>query len=158
MSSMTKLKKLLVNALLLILTLLTTVNLAKATSMSFTVPGGGTENKTMNLSIDDHVLIEFSIVGSSEKAINFSMTYPNGTTRYFGEIGTFPPYSFVCTSEGEYTLVFSNKDSLEDKLVVLEYEIEHYILGMPQMLFLVIIIVLVCVAAVAAFIFMGKPR
>jgi hypothetical protein len=150
---MTKLKKLLVNALLIILTLSATANLVKATSMTFTVPGRGTENKTINLMIDDHVLIEFTVVGS----INFSMTYPNGTTQPFGEKGTFN-HPFICTLEGEYTLTFSNKDSLEDKLVVLEYEIEHYILGMPQMLFLAIIIVLVCVAAVAAFIFMGKPR
>jgi hypothetical protein len=150
---MTKLKKLLVNALLIILTLLTTLNFAKATSMTFTVPAGGTENKTINLSTDDHVLIQFTIVGT----VNFSITYPNGTTRPLGETGTFHD-SFVCTSEGNCTLTFSNKDSLEDKLVVLEYEIEHYILGMPQMLFLTIIIVLVCVAAVAAFIFMGKPH
>lgn len=53
---------------------------------------------------------------------------------------------------------FSNTDSLEDKLVTLDYEIEHYIFGMPQMLFLAIIIVLVCIAAVAAFILMGKQH
>lgn len=53
---------------------------------------------------------------------------------------------------------FPTFGSSEDKLVSLDYEVQHYIFGMPQMLFLTIIIVLVCVAAVAVFILMGKPR
>jgi len=66
--------------------------------------------------------------------------------------------SFVCDLEGEYLLRFSNVDSPVDKLVTLECEVEHYIFGVPQMLFLTIIIVLICVAAVAVFVLMGKPR
>jgi len=46
----------------------------------------------------------------------------------------------------------------EDKLVTLDYEIQHYIFGIPQMLFLTIIIVLISVAAVATFILMEKPH
>lgn len=53
---------------------------------------------------------------------------------------------------------FSNSASSEDRLVSLDYEVQHYILGMPQMLFLTAVIVVVCVAAVAVFILMGKPR
>jgi len=63
-----------------------------------------------------------------------------------------------CDEAGEYVLHFSNTDASEDKLVTLNYEIQHYIFGIPQMLFLTIIIVLVCVGAVATFILMGKTR
>ncbi len=46
----------------------------------------------------------------------------------------------------------------ENKLVTSDYEIQHYIFGIPQMLFLTTIIVLVSVTAVATFILMGKPH
>jgi hypothetical protein len=84
------------------------------------------------------------------------MVYPNGTAKDFGMEGDFH-YSFVCDAEGEYFLLFLNPSSGE-KLVALDYEIDHYIFGIPQMLFLAIIIAVICVAAVAVFIFMGKPR
>lgn len=75
----------------------------------------------------------------------------------FDKVGYFH-YPFVCDVEGEYVLHFSNIDSTEDKFVALDSEVQHYIFGIPQMLFLIIIIVIVCVGAVAVFILMGKPR
>jgi len=75
----------------------------------------------------------------------------------YSKVGTVS-YPFVCDEAGEYFLHFSNTDTSEDKLVTLDYEIQHYIFGIPQMLFLTIIIVLVSVAAVATFILMGKPH
>jgi hypothetical protein len=133
------------------------IQFAEATAMNFTVPAGEEITKIINLSIDDHVVIKFTVIGQTEHTLNFSITYPNGTVQAFGKTGDFS-YPFVCNQEGQHILNFSNTDSLEDKLVTLDYEVDHYILGMPQMLFLTILIVLVCIAAVAAFIFMGKPR
>jgi hypothetical protein len=75
----------------------------------------------------------------------------------FDKVGYFH-YPFVCDAEGEYVLHFSNAGSSEDRLVTLDYEVDHYIFGIPQMFFLTIIIAIVCVAAVAVFIFMGKPH
>ena len=66
-------------------------------------------------------------------------------------------YPFVCDEAGEYLLHFSDTDTSENRLVTLDYEIQHYIFGIPQMLFLTLIIVLVCMGAVATFILMGKP-
>jgi len=133
------------------------VQLAEATTMNFTVYGGEEVTRSIRLAVDDHVLIKFTVVAQSDKTLHVYMTYPNGTVQEFGEMG-FYTYTFVCDVEGEYVLHFSNKDSLENKFVTLDYQVEHYIFGIPQMLFLTIIIVLVCVAAVAAFILMGKPR
>jgi len=150
-------RKLLILFLLAGIVFLIIVQFAEATSMSFTVHAGKEETKTINLAVEDRVLIRFTIVGSSDNALYFSITYPNGTEKNFGKRGDFHD-SFVCDTDGECILHFSNIGSTEDKLVTLDYEVQHYIFGVPQMLFLTIIIVLVCVAAVAVFILMGKPR
>ena len=133
------------------------VQFAEATTMNFTVHSGEDVPKSISLAVEDHVLIRFTVVGPSDSALYFYISYRNGTEKEFGKVGYFH-YPFVCDAEGEYVLHFSNIDSTEDKLVTLDYEVQHYIFGIPQMLFLTIIIVLVCVAAVAAFILMGKPR
>jgi hypothetical protein len=150
-------RKLLILFLLAQIVFLIIVQFAEATSMSFTVHAGKEETKTINLAVEDRVLIKFTIVGSSDNALYFSITYPNGTEKNFGKRGDFHD-SFVCDTDGECILHFSNTGSTEDKLITLNYEVEHYIFGVPQMLFLTIIIVVVCVAAVATFILMGKPR
>lgn len=132
------------------------VQVAEATAMYFTVHGRDEVTKSLNLAVEDHVLIRFN-VGVSESSIHFYMTYPNRTEKDFGNVSDFN-YSFVCNADGEYALHFSNVGSLEDRSITLDYEIDHYIFGIPQMLFLAMIIAIVCVAAVAVFIFMGKPH
>jgi hypothetical protein len=154
---MTKSRKLLIRFLFIAVAFLIIVQFAEATSMTITVHGGEEETKMISLAVDDRVLIRFTVVGQFDSSVHFSITYPNGTEKDFGKRGDFH-YSFVCDAEGEYVLHFSNTDSTEDKLVTLNYEIDHYIFGIPQMLFLTMIIALVCVAAVAVFILMGKPR
>ncbi|MEM3697354.1 MAG: hypothetical protein QXQ94_07635 [Candidatus Bathyarchaeia archaeon] len=142
--------------LILIIALTFIIQLAKATSTSFTVPGNQEVTKVLQLKIEDHILIHFIVLGG-ENAIHFILTYPNSTERDFGETGYFH-YTFVCDLEGNYILRFSNFGSSVDKLVTLDYEIEHYIFGMPQMLFLTIIIAVVCIIAVASFIFLSKTH
>ena len=101
---------------------------------------------------------KFTVVGQTESALDFSITDPHGDVKVeYSNVGIVD-HRFVCDEAGEYVLHFSNTDNTEDKLVILNYEIQHYIFGIPQMLFLTIIIVLFCVGAVATFILMGKPR
>jgi hypothetical protein len=147
----------LVSFLFLALTFSILVQAAEATAIDFTVHGGEEVTKSLSLAVEDHVLIRFTVVGASESSIHFYLIYPNGTEKDFGNVGDFN-YSFVCDADGGYALHFSNAGSSEDRLVTLDYEIDHYILGIPQMLFLAMIIAIVCVAAVAVFIFMGKPH
>jgi hypothetical protein len=135
--------------------LLPTVN---ATTFNFSVNAGQEVTKTFDLEIEDRVLIEFSVIGGqSGNTLGFYIVYPNETVKNFGAVATFK-HSFICDKEGEYIMRFSNVDSSEEKLVSLNYEIQHYIFGMPQMLFLTLVIVTVCLAAVAVFILRGKPR
>ena len=149
-------RKLLIHVLF-VMTLLILVRFAEATTVNFSVDGGEEVTKNIGLAVEDHILIKFTVVGISDKTLYFYMSYPNGTVNEFGNVGSFH-YSFVCDVEGEYVLHFSNLNSTETKHVTLDYEVQHYIFGIPQMLFLTIIIVVICVAAVAAFILMGKPR
>jgi hypothetical protein len=79
----------------------------------------------------------------------------NVTLRDFGEVGQ-TSFSFVCDVEGEYTLHFVNNEQTAEKRVALNYEIDHYIFGIPQMLFMALIIVLACVGGVAAFVLLGR--
>jgi hypothetical protein len=154
---MIQVKKRLTRFLLIVMVCSIIVHLANAATMDFTVHGGEEVTKSIGLVVEDHVSIKATVLGQSDNTLHCYMTYPNGTVKEFGKTGNLD-YGFVCDAEGDYVLHFSNNYSLEDKLVTLDYEVQHYVFGMPQMLFLTIIIVIVCVAAVAAFILMGKPR
>ena len=56
----------------------------------------------------------------------------------------------MCDVKGEYELNFVNNDIKESKLVTLNLDVEHYIFGMPQMLFLAVVIVVIFIAGLAA--------
>jgi len=152
---MTSYTKTLAYSLIIAIAFFILIRSAQATVSTFTVGSGKIVTQPLNLAVEDHVVIKVTVVGQSD-SLGFSIICPNGTVRDFGKIGYFS-FSFVCTEDGDYILRFSNLESSE-KLVTLNYEIQHYIFGIPQMLFLVIIIVVVCAAAIAVFIFMGKPR
>ena len=134
------------------------IQTAEATTVDFTVPGGEEITKPISLAVEDHVSVKFTIVGQTESALDFSITDPHGDVKVeYSDVGIVD-YRFVCDEAGTYVLHFSNIGKTEGQLVILNYEIQHYIFGIPQMLFLTIIIVLVCVGAVATFMLIGKPR
>lgn len=143
---------------LIVLSATILIQTAAATTANFNVAAGKEETRTLNLAVDDHVVIHFSVVGGqSESMLDFHMMLPNGTVKNFGLVGSLS-YRFVCDTDGDYLLHFSNVGLSEDKLVSLDYEVEHYVFGLPQMFFLTLVIVLFCVGAVAVFILLGKPR
>jgi hypothetical protein len=49
-----------------------------------------------------------------------------------------------------------NTDQTENILVTLDYEVQHYIFGIPQMLFMVILIAVVSMVGVAVFIGLSR--
>jgi hypothetical protein len=149
-------KKHLVFPLLAVAIVLLLVPAVRGVSESFTVKAGQEEARTLSLIVEDHVQIRFTVIGKTISALDFYVTDPYGyTMKTFGATGNVN-YSFVCSQEGNYTLHFSNVASTEDKLVSLDYEITPYIFGMPQMLFLVLIVLGICMAAVAVYILMSK--
>lgn len=150
--------KKLIRLLLLIMVLSILVQFVGAITKSLTVQKGEEEIISLNLSVDDRVLIEFTVVGHTEKTIDFGITDSQEEVKVEFEDKGYLNHLFVCDESGEYVLHFSNKGYSEDKLVTLDYEVQHYIFGIPQMLFLTLVIVLVCLGAVATFVLMGKPR
>lgn len=85
----------------------------------------------------------------------FSISFPNGTAKDFGASSDLG-YSFVCDAEGEYTMNFSNTNQTKSKLVTLNYEIDHYIFGMPQLLFMVMPIAVVSMVGFS--VYLGLSR
>lgn len=155
---MIQLEKKLIRFLFIVIAFSILVQTAKATTINFTVPESEELTKTISLVIEDHVSVKFTVVGQTASTLGFYITDPHGDVKVeYNDVGNVD-YRFVCDEAGEYVLHFHNTDISEGKLVTLNYEIQHYIFGIPQMLFLTIIIVLVCIGAVATFMLMGKPR
>jgi hypothetical protein len=130
------------------------VLVGEAATASITMKPGEEVIQPISLAVEDRVLIQFNVIGGTN-LIQFSITFPNGTVQNLGEVGTFSS-SFVCDLDGECMLNFTNADQTENKLVTLNYGIDHYILGMPQMLFMVIVIMVTSLVGVAVFIGLSR--
>lgn len=123
---------------------------------NFTVPPQSEVTRTLNLKQDDRVAVGFTVVGDSTNELNFYITDPNGnTTLRYDTVGQ-KSFSFSATTSGVYILHFDNSHSLENKMVTLNYDIQHYILGIPQTLFFVLVIVVISVIGIAFFALLGK--
>lgn len=128
------------------------VKFGGATPVSLVVKPGEEITHNVGLILEDRVLIQINAIGEgTSNLVQFSLVFPNGTIKDFGEVSSFHT-SFVCDLEGNYTLNFANNDQTESKRVTLNYEIEHYVFGMPQMFFMVILIAFISVVGVAVFI------
>jgi len=141
--------------LISILTVFLLAEIASATVTNFTVQNGKEVTYPIRLANDDRVLVQFSVIGQNKNSIHFSIAFPNGTVTDYGEIGDFHS-SFICTFEGQILLNFTNQDLGDSKLVTMDYEIDHYMFGMPQMLFMTMLIAVICVGGVAVFIMLSR--
>jgi hypothetical protein len=130
--------------------------LVGATAMSFKVRAGEVQTRTVDLAVEDRVTIKFTVTEQTAGGLDSHIADPHGNTvKSFGSSGNVN-YQFVCSEEGNYTMYFSNTSPTEDKMVTLDYEVQHYIFGIPQMLFMTLIIVGICMAAVTVFVLMGN--
>jgi hypothetical protein len=129
--------------------------ISQAAITTFRVNGGEEVTHPVDLIVEDRVLIQYKVVGGNASAMQFSISFPNASVRDFSGSGDFS-YSFICDAEGEYVMHFVNTDQTEELRVTLEYEVQHYIFGIPQMLFMTLIIVLACIGGVIAFVLMGR--
>ena len=125
--------------------------LSYAATFTMTIPAGEEADRKIDLEVDDRVIIKFTVIGKENNLISFSLVCPNATEKSFGNTG-YLSYSFVCDTKGEYKMNFANNDTIESKLVTLNYEIEHYILGMPQMLFFALVITGVCIVMLTVYV------
>ena len=142
--------------LFLIITSLTMYGVNAATE-NFTVPPESEVTRALNLKQDDRVAVGFTVVGGSTNELNFYITDPNENTILRYDTVGQKSFSFSATTPGVYTLHFDNSHSSENKMVTLNYDIQHYILGIPQTLFFVLVIVIISVIGIAFFVLLGNP-
>jgi hypothetical protein len=128
---------------------------AHAFSASFYVEPGENVSRSVDLSLDDRVFIQFSLVWAAEaNTIHFWLVSPNGDINDFGEKGAVS-LNFVCTEKGRYTMHFVN-ESPTTQLVTLECKIDRYVFGMPTDIFWLAFIALVVVLGAVTFVVLSK--
>jgi hypothetical protein len=131
------------------------VGAANATTESINVQSGKDATRTINLSSGDHTSLTFTVVGQAPNNLQFSMVLPNGTTTEYGQTNQFT-IDFFTDVEGVCQLHFDNTNATTDQLVSLNYNVEHYVFGIPQMTFMLIFIAVVLICIVAGYIIIGK--
>jgi len=138
---------------LCLMTILAVIVLAKTESIN--VEPGKDIIRAVDLASGDRITMTFTVSGPAPSTVNFFMVLPNGTTVDNGPTSQYKS-QFFTNVKGTLHLHFDNTDSSNGQLLTLNYEVEHYIFGIPQMIFLLggIAVVLLCVAA--GYMIMGK--
>jgi hypothetical protein len=131
------------------------VSLAQASTESVSIRPGDQFVRTLQLGGGDQVALTFKVLGPYPTTLDFSVLFPNGTTT---DYGTRSQGSFRLSTEveGKCLFVFENSDSLDVQLLTLDYNVEHYILGLPMLLFVLVAVAGLLVFVVAGYMVMGK--
>lgn len=127
----------------------------QAATESLTIQAGEELVRKINMSAEDHIRIASTVVSHSSSSLRFWIVFPNGTKRDYGESANYN-ISFASDVQGDCELHFDNTNSSSAQLVTLNYEIEHYYFGIPEIPFLIIVIVAFLLCIVAGYIIMGK--
>jgi len=116
------------------------------------------ENQTVcNIaaSSGDRVQLTFTAVGDDSNSLLFWIAFPNATVTKPGNVDQYSA-SFRSNVGGTYELYFNNTSSTETILVTLNYEVDHYILGIPEMIFALAAIAVLLMAFASVYIIMSK--
>jgi hypothetical protein len=135
--------------------ILSFASIVQAKTESLSVPAERELVQTIILAAGDRIDVTFTALGQTSNILHFWVVFPNATKRDFGETSQFA-FSFASDFKGECTLHFDNSGSSESKLITLNYEIENYIFGIPQIFFLIVVIAALLLIIVAGYIIMGK--
>jgi hypothetical protein len=127
----------------------------KATTESLSIEARRELIYKINLSSEDHVQLTFLTTGQSSSNLSSSIVFPNSTVISLGEVDRYST-RFTTGSKGTCELHFDNTNSTEAAFVALNYEIEHYILGIPQMIFFLVAIAVLLMVVVTGYIITGK--
>ena len=129
--------------LLLILCLfIGAIGIVHATTESFNIDAGKELVCKINVASEDRVQLTFVTTGQASSDLCFSIVFPNSTVVNVGDVGQCST-SFTSNAGGTCELNFDNSNSSAPVLVALNYEVDHYILGMPEMIFVLAAIVVV---------------
>lgn len=127
----------------------------EAYSGTIRLEGGEKKTIARDFNADDVVSGRVTLVGS---AINFSISDPEARIVLAFTVSGPADFQFTASTTGTYNLHFENWSPDESKSVSLNYDVQHYIFGFPQELFLLFIIVGLALIAIVVFVAMSpKP-
>lgn len=142
--------------LLLVIGLVTVLtNVAQAATESINVDAEKEVIRTVDLASGDFLSLSFTVTGPEPSKLHFYAILPNGNTSDYGNTSRFS-IDFSTEVEGECHLHFDNTNSQSTQLITLNYDVVHYIFGIPQMIFLLIAITILLLFVVGGYIIMGK--
>ena len=126
-----------------------------ATTESLNIEAGKELVCKINVESQDRVQLTFVTTGQAYSNLSFSIMFPNSTLINFGELDQYST-RFTSKVQGTCELHFDNTNSSESSFVALNYNVEHYIFGMPEMIFALIVIAVLLMVFVSGYIIMGK--
>jgi hypothetical protein len=135
------------------------VGVALATTETLTVPPRDIITRSLNLREEDRVSGSISVIGGSGNDIDFYVVSPDDIVVLRIERLTHKDFSFEAEKGGTYVLHFDNSFSvLVSKQVTLNYSIKHFIMGIPQEQFLLLVVVAIILIAIIVFVASGSLR
>ncbi len=137
--------------------LISIIGTVEANVGSYNVAPGDQATCSFNVSAGDKVQITFTTAGDNSYALMSWMVLPNSTII---DLGNADRYSagFASSVGGKIELHFSNTGSSDTVLVALNYQVDHYILGMPQNTFFLIAVAVLLMVVVGGFVILSRPH
>jgi len=127
--------------------------IAFADNANFTVQPQEEHVVTLRLQETDRLSGSFSAVSKDENGIDFYINDPQNKTILRDDNVKQKSFSLTAETTGDYQLHFDNSVSAAfSKTVALNYNITHYIMGMPQEQFLFLIVAAVALVGVLIYV------
>ena len=126
-----------------------------ATTESLTIDAGKEATCKIDVASQDRVQLTYVTTGQASSHLSFSIIFPNSTLISLGELDQYST-RFKSDVKGKCELHFDNTNSSESTFVALNYNVEHYILGIPEMIFVLVAIAVLLMVIVSGYIVMGK--
>jgi len=146
--------KKLVYLLLILCFSISVIGIANANAGNFNLAPGNQTSCKIAVSSGDRVQVTFTAIGDDSDSLLFSIVFPNSTVANLGNVDQYSA-SFRSNVGGTCELCF-NTSSSETIFVALNYEVDHYILGIPEMIFVLGAIVVLLMAFVGGYVIMSK--
>ena len=131
------------------------VGAAYASMESVSVKPGDDFVRGLQVANSDVVSLTFNVLGSDTNSLHFSVLFPNGTNVEFGakSQGLF---SFHIDTDGKCLLIFENSESAGAQQLTLDYSVEHYVFGLPMLVFVLLAVAVLLLFVIGGYMVMGK--
>lgn len=134
---------------------ISSLGIVQATTESLTIDAGKEVVCKIDVTSQDRVQLTFVTTDQASSNLSFSIVFPNSTVVSLGELDQYST-KFTSNVQGICELHFDNTNSSESEFVAVNYNVEHYIFGMPEMIFVLAAIAVLLMAIVSGYIIMGK--